>query len=262
MRFNILKYVFFSIIICSFEYAKNELYLVNERTICFERNIKIFRNNRTLADADNQFDLNEFYQSTLSLASQFNDCNDGNKEIAHLRNIIDSYIKKHKERSTILNLKNVDSKAKKLINKFRKELEELTKELDNEMNDELTIQPTHDKIIIKKDENSSVSEHEELKQLENYKNSSVSEHEEFKQLENDENNEIASSSNNKLKIRRKLKKEVIKCIVTCLTFIVIVCSILIGPVYLLALFIPSLISIYWSFWRVDKYRTKLKNISK
>ncbi|CXH16340.1 Protein of unknown function (DUF2031), putative, partial [Plasmodium berghei] len=64
MRVSILKYVFFSIIICSFEYAKNELYLVNDRSIFLEMNLINFRNNRVLAYADNEFDLYDFYQST------------------------------------------------------------------------------------------------------------------------------------------------------------------------------------------------------
>ncbi|ETB56989.1 hypothetical protein YYC_05336 [Plasmodium yoelii 17X] len=298
MRARILKYVFFSIVICSFEYAKNELYFVNDRGIHLERNVINFRNNRILSDADNQFDLNEFYESTLSLVSQFNDYNGGNKEIEYLRNIIYSHIKKRKESNTSFNLKNVDSKTKKLINKFRKELEELTKELDNKINGELAIQPIHDKIIIKKNENSSVSEHallnlknadsktkklinmfrkelegltkeldnkingeleiqpihderiikkdenssaskhEDFKQLENYKNSSVSEHKDLKQLKNDEYNEITSNSNNKkFKFIKKLKKELIKLTVSFLGCIVIILTLIPGPLYLMVLYI-------------------------
>ncbi|SCL82368.1 Protein of unknown function (DUF2031), putative, partial [Plasmodium berghei] len=56
MRVSILKYVLFSIVICSFEYSKNELCFVNDRGIWFERNVINFRNNRTIADADNEFD--------------------------------------------------------------------------------------------------------------------------------------------------------------------------------------------------------------
>ncbi|SCL83935.1 Protein of unknown function (DUF2031), putative, partial [Plasmodium berghei] len=167
MRVSILKYVLFSIVICSFEYAKNELYFVNDRGIYLGRNVVNFRNNRILAYADNEFDLNEFYQSTLSLASQLGDCVEGNKEIAHLRNIIDSHIKKHKGSSTSLDLKNVDSKTKKIIDDLRTELEEVKREIDNKRNGELAIHSIDDKIIIKKDENSSVSEHEDFNQLEN-----------------------------------------------------------------------------------------------
>ncbi|SBW38096.1 Protein of unknown function (DUF2031), putative, partial [Plasmodium berghei] len=74
MRVSILKYVLFSIVICSFEYSKNELYFVNDRGIWLERNVINFRNNRILSYADNEFDLNGFYQSTLNLANQLGDC--------------------------------------------------------------------------------------------------------------------------------------------------------------------------------------------
>ncbi|VTZ71642.1 fam-b protein [Plasmodium yoelii] len=173
MRVNILKYVFFSIIICFFEYGKNELYLVNERTICFERNITNFRNNRILADADNQFNLNDFYQSSLSLANQFNECNDydDDEKMIFLRNTIDSHIKEHKENNTLPDLNNVDKKTKKIIRKLQKELEEVKKELDNKRNNEIEIQPIQDKTITKKDENNSVSKDENSTELENEGNS-------------------------------------------------------------------------------------------
>ncbi|ETB60553.1 hypothetical protein YYC_02197 [Plasmodium yoelii 17X] len=191
MRVSILKYVHLSIVICSFEYAKNELRYVNERSIYLERNVINFRNNRILADADNQFDVNEFYKSTLSLASQLSDCIEDNKEIKHLRNIIDSHLNKHKESNISLDLKNIDSKTIELINELRKELEELKKQVANIMNNELAIQPINDKIIVNKDENSSVSEQED-----------------FKQLENSENNEIEPSNRYmKFKSNIKLKKE-------------------------------------------------------
>ncbi|SCL88449.1 Protein of unknown function (DUF2031), putative, partial [Plasmodium chabaudi chabaudi] len=114
MRVNILKYAFFSIIICSFEYAENELYFMNERNIYLERNIINLINNRILADADNQFDLYDFYESTSSIANQFSDF-DHDEEMIRLRNIIDSHIKKHKENNTLPNLNNADKKTKKLI---------------------------------------------------------------------------------------------------------------------------------------------------
>ncbi|SCL82989.1 Protein of unknown function (DUF2031), putative [Plasmodium berghei] len=169
MRVSILKYVLFSIVICSFEYSKNELYFVNDRGIWLERNVINFRNNRILSYADNEFDLNGFYQSTLNLANQLGDCVEGKKEIEHLRNIIDSHIKEHKGSNTSLDLKNVDSKTKKIINELRKELEDVTKELDNKRSGAVAMQFLHDKRIIKKDENSSVSEHEDLKQLKIFK---------------------------------------------------------------------------------------------
>ncbi|SBW38099.1 fam-b protein [Plasmodium berghei] len=196
MRVSVLKYVLFSIVICSFEYAKNELYFVNDKGIYLEGNVINFRNNRILADVDKEFDLNEFCQSTLSLATQLGDCIEDNEEIAHLRNIIDSHIKKHEESNTSIDLKNVDSKTKQLINEFRKELEELKKHITDKMNGELAIQPIDDKIIIKKDENSSVSEHEDFKQLENERNIVANEHYE------------TDSSIEELKNKRKLKKRI------------------------------------------------------
>ncbi|SCL84972.1 Protein of unknown function (DUF2031), putative [Plasmodium chabaudi adami] len=76
MRANILNFVFFSIIICSFEYAKNILHFINESSICLERDIINLENNRILAGAENQFDLNNFYGSNLTLADQLNDYKD------------------------------------------------------------------------------------------------------------------------------------------------------------------------------------------
>ncbi|CXH84866.1 fam-b protein [Plasmodium berghei] len=246
MRVSVLKYVLFSIAICSFEYAKNELYFVNDRGICLERNVINFRNNRILAYIDNQFDLNEFYQSTLSLASQLGDYVEGNKEIAHLRNIIDSHIKKHKGSNTSLDFKNVDSKTKKLINECRKELEELKKKIADKTNGELAIQPILDKKIIKKNGNSSVSEHEN-----------------FKQLENNENNKIASSNYYmKSKLTKKYRKEATKFIMSCLTYITVAFSVIIGGPYLMILFIPCFFSIYYSLWKLNKCEFKLKKISK
>ncbi|CDU19201.1 hypothetical protein YYC_04143 [Plasmodium yoelii 17X] len=208
MRISILKFVFFSIIICFFEYAKNEL--------CLERNIKFFRNNRILADIDNQFDLSDFYQSTLSLVNRFNngnDYNDGNddndysdyeEEIMHLRDTLDSHIKMHKENNTSSDLNNVDNnKAKKLIDELRKELEEAKKELDNRRNGELEIQPLHNKRITKKNENIYVSEHEDFKQLEIYENVLENKNTNFE----DKYNEITSKENyKKLKVNQNVNK--------------------------------------------------------
>ncbi|CDU85274.1 hypothetical protein YYC_02855 [Plasmodium yoelii 17X] len=242
MRVNILKYVLFSIVICSFEYSKNELYFVNERDIYLERNITNFRNNRILADVDNQFDLNEFYQSTLSLASQLSDCIEGNKEIAHLQSIIDLHIKKHKESNTSLDLKNVDSKTKQLINELRKELEEVKKQIANKMNGELAIHPIHDKKIVKKDENSFVSECKD-----------------FKQLENNGNNEnISNDRNMKSKLIKKYRREATKLILSCLAVIAVAFSVSVGGLYLMILYIPTIFSIYFFLWRVNKYSNKLK----
>ncbi|CDS44033.1 fam-b protein [Plasmodium yoelii] len=162
MRVSILKYVFFSIIICFFEYAQNE--------ICHERNIIKFRSNRILGDVENQFDLNDFYESTLNLVNQLNDYDD-DEEMMFLRNTIDSHIKEHKENNTLPDLNNVDKKTKKIIRKLQKELEEVKKELDNKRNNEIAIQPKKNKKIKKKEENNSVSNDEDSTELENEGNS-------------------------------------------------------------------------------------------
>ncbi|CDU19653.1 hypothetical protein YYC_05808 [Plasmodium yoelii 17X] len=279
MRIGILKFVFFSIVICFFEYAKNELYFVNERDIYLERNINNFRNNRILADVDNQFNINDFYQSTLSLANQFNDYNDGDddEEMIFLRNIIDSQIKKHKENNTLPDLNNVDKKTKKLINGLRTELEEIKKEFDNKRNDELAIQPIQDKIITKKDENNSVSEHENFRQLENYENNSVSEHESFRQLENYENNlesenynfdseyiDVTLSSNyKKLKIKEKIKRERKKILKKGLVYSAISVVIFISGWKFMALIIlPCMVSLFKKYWKGFNLLAKFQKKSK
>ncbi|CAD2098378.1 fam-b protein [Plasmodium vinckei] len=168
MKISILKYVFFSIIICSLDDSKNESYYVNERNIYLERNIINFRNNRVLADTDNQFDLYDFYQSTSNLANPLNDCNDDDKGNIYLRNIKDSHVKKHKESIALPNLNNEYEDTNMLIQEMRKELEETKKELDNIKNGKLAIQPIQDKRIITKYENNFVQEHPGFKQMENY----------------------------------------------------------------------------------------------
>ncbi|CAD2097541.1 fam-b protein [Plasmodium vinckei] len=256
MRVFIFKFVFFSIIICSFEYAKNELYYANERRIYLERNVINFRNNRILADADNQFDLYDFYQSTLSLANQFSGYID-DKEITNLRNNIDSHIKKHKENNTFSNLNNVDEKTKNVFYKLQKELEEVKKEFDNKRNSGLGIQSTHNKRIIKKDENNFVSNHENFKHLEN--------EEIFLKIEDynfeDEYNEIASSNiykeikidKNKVKVRKNIIKNAIMLTVGCLT---IISS---GGYNLVTLLIPYTIAIIKNWWKELKLSHKKKN---
>ncbi|CAD2097412.1 hypothetical protein YYG_03852 [Plasmodium vinckei petteri] len=224
MRAGILKFVLFSIIICSFEYGRNRLYFVNERTIYLERNVINFINNRILADADNQFDLNNFYESTLSLANQFSDYIGDDDEITNLRNAIDSRIKKHKGSNISPNLNNVDEKTKNLIYELQKELEEVKKKLDNIRNGELAIQPMHDKRLTRNDEN-----------LLGAKN---------------EYNEITSSNNYKeFQINRKLKKSEKKIVVACLTFIVSFFALLaLGGKLLLLLLIPCVGFILKSLW--------------
>ncbi|CAD2109180.1 fam-b protein [Plasmodium vinckei petteri] len=194
MKVSILKFVFFSIIICSFEYAQNELYFINGRNIYLERNIINFKNNRILADAGKEFDLNYFYESTLSLANEFSDYIDNDKKITNLRNIIDSSIKKHKGSNISPNLNNVDEKTKKLIYELQKELEEVKKELDNIRNYKIIIQPIQNKRMIIKGENISSSEHEDFSQLKNGGN-----------LLDRKDNEVVSSSKNKLKKKKNNK---------------------------------------------------------
>ncbi|CAD2092355.1 fam-b protein [Plasmodium vinckei brucechwatti] len=191
MKVNIFKIVFFSIIICSFEYAPNELYFINGRNIYLEKNIINFKNNRILADAGKEFDLNYFYESTLSLANQFSDYIGDDEEIIRLRNIIDSHIKEHKGSNISPNLNNVDEKTKKLIYELQKELEEVKKELDNIRNDKIPIQPIQNKRIIINGENIFVSEHEGFSQLKNGEN-----------LLDRKHNEVVSSSKNKLKKKK------------------------------------------------------------
>ncbi|CAD2103421.1 hypothetical protein YYG_01653 [Plasmodium vinckei petteri] len=252
MRVRILKYVFFSIIICSFEYAKNELYFINERNIYLERNIINFRNNRILADADNQFDLYDFYQSTSNLASQFNDCNDDDEEITNLQNAIDSHIKKHKENNTLPNLNNVNGKTKKLIHELQKELEEKKRELDNIRNYELSINPIQDKRIIKRDENMSVSEHEGTTldtECYNFE---------------DEYNEITSGiSYNKIELDENYKKSFKKFLkswfVHVASYLVIMSS---GSWAAAVILIPSTISLIKNFGEHVKIFFKLQKMPK
>ncbi|SCL92937.1 fam-b protein [Plasmodium chabaudi chabaudi] len=167
MRISILNFVFFSIIICSFEYAKNILHFINESNVYLERNIINLENNRILANADNQFDLNNFYESTLTLADQFNDYKDNYEDdddddevIKKIQNIIDSHREKDKRNNTLPNLNNVDKKTKKLIHELRTELDGVKKELDNIKNNKLAIQPIQDKRIVNRREVTSVSNHE------------------------------------------------------------------------------------------------------
>ncbi|CAD2099612.1 fam-b protein [Plasmodium vinckei brucechwatti] len=178
MRVSILKLVFFSIIICSFEYAINELYYVNETSIHLERNLINFRNNRILTDADEHFDLNYFYESIVSFADQLNDHNDDGKDIKKSRNFINSHIKKYKESNTLPDLNNVDKKTKREIHKLQKELEEVKNELDNIRNDKLAIQPIQDKRIIIKGRKFSISNYEGPKGLEYLRSLTVNEQDE------------------------------------------------------------------------------------
>ncbi|SCL83049.1 Plasmodium exported protein, unknown function, partial [Plasmodium chabaudi adami] len=262
-----------------------ELYFINDRNIYLERNIINFRNNRILTDADKQFDLNNFYQSTSSLANQFNDYNDDDDKITNLRNIINSHIRKHKENNTLPNLNNVDKKTKKLIYELQKELEETKKELDNIRNDELAIQLIHDKKIIKKYKSISVSKRENLKQLENEGNFLETEDDDFEDddfedddfedddfeddyfeddyfeddyFEADYNEVISSKSYDKYVINRKLKKSkkklIIKIMLMIIYFFGVIAS---GVLNFLVLIVPCVPFIFYNWRKINKYRSKL-----
>ncbi|CAD2095557.1 hypothetical protein YYG_04641 [Plasmodium vinckei petteri] len=198
-----------------------ELYFVNE-SIYLERNAINFRNNRMLADVDNQFDLNELYQSTLSLTNQFNDWNGDSKEIRNLHNIIDSHIKKHKENNTLPNLNNVDEKKKKLIYELRKEIEKAQKEFENMKNGELAILPIQNKRITKKDGNISILECKDFKQFEKEGKFLEAKDDNFE----DEYNEIISRNNYKEhkhdKKSKKMLKKILRIMGMVTTFLAII----------------------------------------
>ncbi|CAD2091031.1 fam-b protein [Plasmodium vinckei lentum] len=195
MRFSILKYALFLIIIWSFLYAQNEICFMNKRTKYIERNIINFRNNRILADIDIKFDLNHIHELTLSVVNQLieHNCNDG--DIVVLPFIINIFVKNQGESDTLPDLNSFDIITKMLIHAHQKELEKLKKELDNLWDCELEIQLIHDKKMLKKDKNISVSKPEHFKQL---KNKGISSKE--------EDNKIDPSSNTELDDKAKLKK--------------------------------------------------------
>ncbi|EUD69705.1 hypothetical protein YYG_05041 [Plasmodium vinckei petteri] len=235
MKVNILKFVFFSIIICSFEYAQNELYFINGRNIYLERNIINFKNNRILVDADKEFDLNNFYESTFSLVNQLNDCNDDDEEITNLRNAIDSHIKNHKENNTLPNINNLDGKTKKLIHKIQKELNEVKKELDNKGNGELSIQPIQDKRVIKENEN--IFEIDKDKFRDKYYEVKLSGY--------------YKKSKNISKYKKSKKKLIINVMLLIIAFFVIIAS---GAMKFLLLLIPCVPIILNNSDKVNQYR--------
>ncbi|VEV54396.1 fam-b protein [Plasmodium vinckei vinckei] len=243
MIIKILKYVLFSIITCSFEYAKKELYHINETSIYIERNIINFKNNRILGDTDNQFDLNNFYESTLSLANQFNDYNDDDEDIIYLRNIVDSHVKKYKESNTTANLNNLDGKTKKLIHKIQKELNEAKKELDNERNGELSIQPIQDKRVIKKSEN--IFKIDEDKINDKYKKITLSNC--YKKLK-----KISKSKKSK-------KNIIIKMMLLTATLSVIISLAMTGQTILFAIFVAFILIIIGEDDRLHELQRILKN---
>ncbi|SCL85520.1 fam-b protein [Plasmodium chabaudi chabaudi] len=200
MRVNILNSVFFSII-WFFGYGKNILHFINESSICLERDIINLENNRILAGADNQFDLNNFYGSTLTLADQLNDYKDDYEDdddevIKKIQNIIDSHREKDKRSNTLPNLNNVDKKTKKLIHELRTELDEVKKELDNIKNNKLAIQPIQDKRIVNRREVASVS---------NYEGLNGSEY--LRVITANEQNAVNTTADDKLKNIRELNRK-------------------------------------------------------
>ncbi|VEV55098.1 fam-b protein [Plasmodium vinckei vinckei] len=251
MRVSIFKFAFFSIIICSFEYVQNELYFIYERNIYIERNIINFKNNRILTDADSQFDLNDFYQSSSSLESQFNGCNGDYEEIKNLQDIIDSHIKKREESNTTHILNNANEETKKIIQELRKELEEAKKQLDSINSNELEIQPIHNKRKVKKEENISASEHENILEREN--DNFENKYDEI--ASNDIYKEIQINKNPK----KKLKKNVKNRETGLVSFSNIIKS---KSWHLVLLLTPKVFSSIKNFWKNLKIFTKKSKKSK
>ncbi|VEV54739.1 fam-b protein [Plasmodium vinckei vinckei] len=253
---SILKYVLLSIMICSFEYTQNELYYANERSIYLQSSVINFRNNRTLADADNQFDLNHFYESALDFVNVYNAYNDDDKEMACLLNMINSHVNKNKENNTLPNLNNISEEAKKLIYELQNELEEAKKELENLRNGKLEIQPIQDKNITEQDEYNSVSEHEGIKQLENEENFLEIKGDNFE----DKYCEIISSNNyKKIKTNQKLIESGRKCIMASLTYIVsCILYISAGWSGFTIMHVPYIASIFIKWYKFIKLEIKKK----
>ncbi|SCL85851.1 Protein of unknown function (DUF2031), putative [Plasmodium chabaudi adami] len=75
-----------------------------------------------LADVDNQFYLNNFYESNLNLVDAFND--DG---IKYIQNILDEDIKKCKLSNMLFKLKGINMGIKILIHKVVMKLSKIPK---------------------------------------------------------------------------------------------------------------------------------------
>lgn len=194
----------------------------------------------------------------MSLVDQFNEYNSDFEEITYNRNIIDSHIKKHKENNTLPDLNIVDKEAKKLINELRAEIEEVKKAIDNKMNGELEIQPMHDKKIIKKDENSSVSEREGFKKSKSFEKQLRTVNNKFK----DKYYKIKSSKNymkflinkNIIKDKGKLQK------LMMLSATILAVAIASGTMNILLLLAPVGFLIFRKLWRSMKHKLKLRKI--
>ncbi|CDU16591.1 hypothetical protein YYC_03526, partial [Plasmodium yoelii 17X] len=152
MRVNILKYVIFSIIICSFEYSQNEL--------CLGRNVINFRNNRVLTDVDNLLDLNDLSQSTVNLVNQFDENDSDDDGIIYMRKIINSHIKEQTKNNTLPKLSSLNKRTKKIVNKLLTELEKAKKELSSHKDDEMKKKLIEDEQMTIKDENFKQFENE------------------------------------------------------------------------------------------------------
>ncbi|EAA18193.1 hypothetical protein YYC_05798 [Plasmodium yoelii 17X] len=293
MKSSIFKFVFFSIIISSFEYAQNELYFVNERSINLERNITNFRNNRILADTDNRFDLNNFYESTLSLINKINDDNDDDEEITKLKSIMNLQLMKSKESNTLKDLNNVDKKTKKYVLKLQKELEGLKKELDDTNNDDKKVDDKNNDNKNNDDENNDDKNNDDKNNdnKNNYDELAIkrehgkhlieknghfylSDVPEFKPMSNEgilvakEHQEIISYINNERSTTRKLRKERTKLIKKVILLIgVCVTGLMTGMALPFLIFI-SIISFetakkMWKIFRLSMktWRTKNHSIS-
>ncbi|SCL90235.1 fam-b protein [Plasmodium chabaudi adami] len=206
MRVSILKFVFLLIIICFFEYTKKELYFISETTKCLERNIINFRNNRILAYLDDQFDLNDFYESPLNIVDQFIDYIGDDKEMTNLRYDIATRIKPHIKNNKLPNLNNLDRKTKKLIYKLQKRLKQAKKEFYNKKNAELAIHPKQDKRIIKNYENTLETEDNHFEDVYN----KITSNDGYKKFKINKN---YKKSNNNLFMERA------RCIVRCLLIV-------------------------------------------
>ncbi|SCL91470.1 Protein of unknown function (DUF2031), putative [Plasmodium chabaudi chabaudi] len=93
------------------------------RIIYLGRNVINFRNNRILADVDNQFYLNNFYESNLNLVDA---CNDD--EIKCIQYVIDKHVKKFKVSSMLFELKGINMGMKFLIHKVVMKSSKFSKE--------------------------------------------------------------------------------------------------------------------------------------
>ncbi|CAD2110816.1 fam-b protein [Plasmodium vinckei] len=79
-------------------------------------------NNRILADVNNQFYLNNFYESKLNIVDAFND-----EGIKCIQNVIDKHIKKCMVSNMLFKLKGINMGMKILIHKVVMKLSKIPK---------------------------------------------------------------------------------------------------------------------------------------